>query len=117
MSFYGCHQYLMDNGYEHEESVTTLADGGLPEELDSWTKSFDGYYIRITQHTNEWGGKEIIEIVVDPNKKLGEATKPYHSLRAPHISFFATGYHDYKAMEEKAPAIVKMLESWAIEVL
>ena len=114
-----CHQYLRDNGYAQDfrSSKDEYESGGFPESVETFIKHFDGYTIQVISRENECGGREDIHIYLDPPSTSEGASKPYRRMAAPSISFFATGYHDYAAMEKKAKKMVKVLRSWAIEVI
>jgi hypothetical protein len=116
---YECQDYLVQNGYKYEvvSPEENYKAGGFPERVEIFTKHFDGYTIVVSSHENEWGGKEIIELFVDPPSTSKGASKPWRRMAAPSISFFATGYHDYATFEKKAKQMVKQLKRWAIEVI
>lgn len=111
--------YLRENGYtvEHYQEYP-FGEDKQGEEVEEWRKDFGEYIIAIRSHTNYWGGKKVIDIYTIKASDLPEPKVSYYVMRVPSLSFFATGYCDYRALEEKVRTeIFPTLKSWAIETL
>lgn len=114
--------YLRDNGYKvtrynHDAFGVNHAEPN--ETVVEYTKTFDDEYtIIVRHHTNFYGGKTVIDVRLHCPKDLAKPKVSYHHMAAPSISFFATGYQDYPALEKKVKEeIVPSLKRWAIEVI
>lgn len=93
-----------------------FTDGG--ETISSYEKVFPNECrIVYRTHENEWGGKSIIDVEVLPVFESIPDTIFRH-LRAPSISFFATGFEDFETLEKLVrEEIVPMLQKWSIKVI
>ena len=87
------------------------------ENIASYEKVIDNEYrIIFTESFNKWGGKSLI--AVEPLPVLMDSDDRVFHLRAPVIEFFATGFHDYDALEKKIKEeIVPTLKKWALKVI
>lgn len=87
---------------------------------DEWIETYElreqDYRVIFESHGNEWGGKSIITVEVLP--VYGEKVDYAYHMRAPVISFFATGFEDFNELQKKiVEEIVPSLKKWAIKVL
>lgn len=96
----------------HVDGSPLLIDGVhiRSEDVEYYTKRFDGYTIRIEIYSNSAGGRKLIKIL--PDQDLAGSGKRY-----PDLDFFATGFDDMDSFEKRAPKLVKQLRKWAINTI
>lgn len=119
--------YFQSNGYKKDlytRPTTSDDEEDCTETILTWSKMFPGgYSIEVKSYSNFYGGKTVINVGLHLARKEDLPSLPmnvpkHRRMCAPSLSFFATCFDDFTALEKKiAEEIVPKLKSWAIPVI